>query len=327
MIQATLPLRSLGQSSITISAIGLGCWQFSEGRGLGGYWPALEQNEVEEIIKLCIESGINWFDTAEIYGNGKSEEALSAALNALGDKASDILIATKWWPLFRRANSITQTIEQRLTCLQGRKIDLYQVHQPFSFSSVEAEMKEMVKLVESEKIRTIGVSNFNEEKMRKAYQVLKKQGIPLVSNQVKYSLLDRRIEKNGVMKAAKELGITIIAYSPLEQGILSGKFHKDPNLIKKSSGPRKYMPAFKEAGLKKSQPLITLLEKMALEYNVSPTQIALNWLIHFHGETVVAIPGATKTQHAKENAGVLTFQLSDSHLHEIDKVSKEVARF
>lgn len=227
----------------------------------------------------------------------------------------------------RGAGSITITIDKRIKALQGKTIDLYQIHQPFSFSGVKAEMDAMIELLENNKIKNVGVSNFNEAKMREADQVLKSAGYSLASNQVKYSLLDRRIETNEVLDAAKELGITIIAYSPLEQGILSGKFHKNPEMIKNISGPRKYSNLFKRSGLEKTRPLIDLLEKFAEKYGVSQTQIALNWLIHFHGDTVVAIPGASKLHHAQENIGTLQFSLSKEDMDEIDLVSRAVSKF
>ncbi|WP_352222830.1 aldo/keto reductase [Bacillus sp. SM2101] len=326
MESTMIPLRKLGKSDLEISALGLGTWQFSKGNGMvGRFWPVLEKEEIQEIVKISLEGGINWFDTAEVYGKGKSEEGLADALNGLGDKANDALIATKWWPAMRTAKSITKTIDERLKALKGRKIDLYMVHQPFSFSSVKAEMDEMAELLKSGKICHAGVSNFNEEKMREAHKVLDQHGFPLVSNQVKYSLLDRRIEKNGILDAAKELGITLIAYSPLEQGLLTGKFHKNPDLIKNMSGPRKHFSSFKTSTLERTKPLIDLLDNLADEYNVSPSQVALNWLIHFHGETIVAIPGATKNHHAQENIGALTFKLSQNHLDELDMVSRDVS--
>lgn len=239
--------------------------------------------------------------------------------------SEEALIATKWWPMFRTAGSITKTIDERIQALKGKTIDLYQIHQPFSFSSVRKEMKQMASLIESGKIRYAGVSNFDAAKMGEAHNVLKSHGFTLASNQVKYSLADRRIERNGVLNTAKELGISIIAYSPLEQGILTGKFHKNPDLIKKMSGPRKHFSHFKPAALKCTQPLIDLLDKLALEYSVSASQIALNWTVHYHGETVVAIPGASKKHHAEENIGTLAFKLSQKHLDEIDRVSKECA--
>jgi aryl-alcohol dehydrogenase-like predicted oxidoreductase len=328
MIETLVPLRRLGRSDLNVSALGLGCWQFSQAVGLvGRFWPKMQQDNIEAIIKLSLDGGINWFDTAEIYGNGQSEMALAAALNHLGAREEDALIATKWWPLFRTSSSITRTIDQRLHALKGRSIDLYQVHQPFSLSNVRNEMEAMAKLVQDQKIRYVGVSNFNAKQMKESHQVLQEQGLSLVSNQVRYSLLDRRIENNGILETAQELGITIIAYSPLEQGILSGKFHKNSEMIRNLGAPRKYSRLFKPAGLEQTKPLIDLLENKAQSYGVSVSQIALNWLIHYHGDTVLAIPGASKTQHAQENIGTLQFRLSQDDLEEIEKLSSKSARF
>ena len=123
------------------------------------------------------------------------------------------------------------------------------------------------------------------------------------------------------METAQELGVTIIAYSPLAQGLVSGKFHKDRELIKKRVGSRKYMNKFKLDGLIKSQPIIDKLKIVAVEYNAAPSQVALNWIINFHGDMVVAIPGATKIRQAVENTGAMNFTLSKEHLDMLDQVS------
>jgi len=314
-------LRPLGQSELMLTPIGLGCWQFSKQKNLAGkFWPTLEDELIERIVSLSLEGGINWFDTAEVYGNGASEKTLSKALQALGKKPNEVIIATKWWPLFRFASNIPKTINKRIEALTPYPIDLYQVHQPFGFSNEKSEVKAMAKLVKEKNIRHIGVSNFSANKMQSAWEALQKHGIPLVSSQMSYSLLNRKIESNGVMDVAKRLGISIIAYSPLAQGILTGKFHDNPELIKKV-GFRKSSPQFKPAGLEKSRPLIMTLKELALKYEVTPAQISLNWLIHFHAETVFAIPGATKEIHVKENTGTMSFRLSDEDLNRLDKES------
>jgi aryl-alcohol dehydrogenase-like predicted oxidoreductase len=238
----------------------------------------------------------------------------------LGKNPGDVIVATKWWPMFRFASNILKTIDVRLKCLDPFPIDLYQVHQPYGFSSEVKEMEAMAKLVEARKIRYVGVSNFSAKQMRSAWETLQKFGISLVSNQVQYSLLQRKIETNGVLNTAKELGITIIAYSPLAQGLVTGKFHDNPELLK-NIGFRKYTSMFKPKGLEKSRPVTDLVKKLALNYEVTPSQVALNWLINFHGESVVAIPGATKAQHAKENTGTMKFRLSQEDMQLLDDVS------
>jgi len=180
-------------------------------------------------------------------------------------------------------------------------------------------MNAMADLVEAGKIRSIGVSNFSAKMMRKAHAVLARRGIPLVSNQVKYNLLARDIEDNGVLDAAKELGITIICYSPLEMGLLSGKFHKDPNLL--SSRPRGRRNALGKK-IEASRPLIDVLSKIAESKSATVSQVALSWLVTFSGETVVAIPGASKPKHAEESAGAMKIALTSDEMERIDHISR-----
>lgn len=316
-----LSLRSLGKSDLMITPIGLGCWQFSKRKNMAGkFWPKLEDDLIKQMVKISLEGGINWFDTAEIYGNGASEKALAASLNDIGKKPGEIIVATKWWPMFRTASNIQKTIDKRIEALAPYPIDLYQVHQPWGFSNGKAEMEAMANLVKEHKIRYVGVSNFSAAQMRSAWETLQKHGIQLVSNQVRFNLIDRRIESNGILQTAKELGITIIAYSPLAQGLVTGKFHDNPDLLK-NIGMRKYSVPFKSAGMGKSRPVVKAVQELAIKYNVTPSQIALNWLINSQGETVVAIPGATKESHAKENAGAMNFSLTAEDLSLLDKKS------
>lgn len=313
--------RILGKSGIMVTPIGLGCWQFSKQNNMAGkFWPTIDDEVINEIVNVSLKGGINFFDTAEIYGNGASEKALSKALQNAGIKPGEIIIATKWWPMLRFASNIKKTIHDRLSALKPYPIDLYQIHQPFGFSGEKGEMNAMAEIFENEHIRSIGVSNFSASKMRNAWKILHKKDISLASNQVKYNLLDRRIESDGTLKTAKELGISIIAYSPLAQGLLSGKFHDNPDLIQ-SLGMRKYTPAFTRRALEKSQPVINLVKELAVKYAVTESQIALNWLINFNGDTVLAIPGATKESHAVDNTGAMSFRLSDEDMYKLDRVS------
>ncbi len=314
-------LRTLGKSGLQVTPIGLGTWQFSKRNNMAGkIWPDLDDELIRKVVQISLDGGINWFDTAEIYGNGASEIALAKALTACGKNPHEVLVATKWWPLFRTASNISKTIGKRLEALTPFPIDLFQVHQPFGFSGEVKEMDAMAKLVGEGKIRAVGVSNFSAKKMHSAWEVLKKQGIPLASNQVQYSLLNRKIESNGIMETAKELGISIIAWSPLAQGLVTGKFHDNPELLKKV-GMRKHFSMFKPAGIEKSRPLIALIKSMAVKYNTSPAQVSLNWLINFHGDVVVAIPGATKEHHARENTGAMGFNLTSDDMTLLEKES------
>ena len=315
--------RPLGGTNIHVTPIGLGMMEFAGGGGLMGFaFPVIDQQEKNATVQAGLDGGVNWFDTAELYGAGVSETSLSTALKAAGKKDQDVIIATKWWPLFRTANNIPRTIDERIRYLDGYTIGLYQVHQPFSFSTPEAEMDAMAELVKARKIRSVGVSNFNAEQMRRAHRQLQKHGLPLASNQVRYSLLDRRIEKNGVLETAKELDITIIAYTPLESGLLSGKYHKEPALLEKKS---RIWRTMLQRGLEKSRSLVAALEEIAARYNVTAAQVALNWVINSQGETVVTIPGVTKVSQAQESAGAMKFMLTREEIAQLSKVSASIA--
>ena len=312
--------RRLGQTEIEITPIGLGVMQFAGGEGIFGMmFPEISQEKMNGIIKTALDGGINWFDTAEIYGRGRSERGLSNGLRAAEKKDDEVIVATKWFPMFRTARNIPRTISDRLHFLNGYSIDLYMVHQPWGFSPPEAEMEAMADLVEKGKVRAIGVSNFNVEHMRRAHRALQKRGLPLAVNQVQYSLLHRKVETNGVLAAAKELGVTITAWSPLASGLLTGKFHKDPEILNQTLFGRR-MQLRRE--IERSRPLVQALEEIANEHDATPAQIALNWLIHFQGEAVVAIPGASKVKQAEESAGVMNFKLSNEAMARLDELSR-----
>jgi aryl-alcohol dehydrogenase-like predicted oxidoreductase len=314
--------RQLGRSELKVSPIGLGCMQFS-GWMMAIYWNSPPQEKINEIVQVSLEGGINWFDTAEIYGFGHSERALSTALQKAGKKNGDVIIITKWNPIMRTASSIAKTFPTREKHLAPFKIDLFQVHLPISLSSVEAQMNAMADLLDTNKIKAVGVSNFSEEHMRHAQKALIARGYSLASNQVIYSLLNRRIESNGILETAKELGISIIAYSPLARGILSGKYHQNPEVMSK-------LPLIRRRTIKghveKSRELVELLMAVASSYGVSASQVALAWLVNYHGDTVVAIPGASRVEQARQNCGALALKLKQDEMERIEQISHQFIR-
>jgi aryl-alcohol dehydrogenase-like predicted oxidoreductase len=255
-----------------------------------------------------------------MYGGGVSEKSLADGLKAAGKNDQEVLITTKWRPFLRTANNIPISVEDRLRFLGGYSISNFMIHQPMSFSSPETEMNAMADLVETGKIRSVGVSNFNADRMRRAHAALEKRGLPLVVNQVYYSLLHRDIETNGVLKTAKELGITIIAYTPLERGLLTGKYHKNPEALEKKSWI--WRTSLKRR-IERTRPLIAIMEEVALQHNATIGQVALNWLINFAGDTVVTIPGATKVYQAEESAGAMKFVLSTNELASLDEATRK----
>jgi aryl-alcohol dehydrogenase-like predicted oxidoreductase len=319
---ANIQLRHLGKTDILVSPVGLGVMEMAGGGGLiGPMFPVISQEDKNAIIKAALDGGINWFDTAEMYGAGVSERSLATGLKAAGKTDKDVIVATKWQPLLRTARNIPISIADRLRFLDGFSIANYMVHQPYSFSSPEAEMNAMADLVEAGKIRSVGVSNFNASRMRRAHAALAKRGLPLAVNQMRYSLLSREIETNGVLETAKELGVTITAYTPLGRGLLSGKYHKDPELLRRMKGFRK---VDMQRNLERTRPLINAMQDLAAKYEVTVAQVALNWVINFNGETVVTIPGATKVRQAEESAGAMKFQLTREEMVHLAELSSKL---
>ncbi|MFP4331598.1 MAG: aldo/keto reductase [Spirochaetaceae bacterium] len=317
---------NLGRTDLTVSPVGLGCWQFSQGKGLvGRYWDTLPQRQVTAIVRASLEGGVNWFDTAEVYGKGASERSLAAALDDVGPAREEYLIADKWFPAFRFAGNIERSYPGRVENLGGRSVDLHQIHQPFSLSSVEQQARELGKLVTARRVRAVGVSNFNEKRMRLAAATLWEQGVPLATNQMRYSLIDREIERNGVLEAAEELGVTVIAYSPLAQGILTGKFHGEER-IEAKSGPRKHLRRFKPEGLARTEDLLARLRRIAEGHGASPAQVALAWTVQFHGSRIVAIPGASSVTQARSNAKAMELTLSTDELYELAEAGSEAEK-
>jgi aryl-alcohol dehydrogenase-like predicted oxidoreductase len=324
---ASHELRKLGQTEIFLSPIGLGCWQFSKGRGLTGrYWKSLADEEINQIVEESHRGGINWFDSAEAYGFGESERALRRAIDEVVQDREDIIIATKWWPLLRSSRSLLNSIDERLDALGVSIIDLYQIHHPYSFSSTQSEMRAMIRLVESGKIRAIGLSNYSAKAMRDAHKELSKHGLTLASNQVEYSLLNRKIEKNGILDTARELGISIIAYSPLAQGLLTGRFHKDPTQIYQVRAFRRIFWTITQKKIEQSRDIIQVLQRLAVKYEVTLAQIAINWVINTQGNQVVAIAGASSKEQAHENVQSMNFELSEEDIHSLNEVSTRFAQ-
>ncbi len=181
----------------------------------------------------------------------------------------------------------------------------------------------MADLVSDGKIQAVGVSNFNADQMKGAQNTLKKRGLGLASNQVFYNLLDRRIEYNGVLETARELGIALIAWAPLASGILTGKFHKAPEIL---AG----IPAVRRNRVKKrledTRPVIEVLDQIASKYGSEPAQVALAWLIH-QGEDIVAVPGATRVGHVMEGIGAMNLTLAAVDLDRLNDVSLDQSRY
>jgi aryl-alcohol dehydrogenase-like predicted oxidoreductase len=331
--ETAMDARTLGGTDIRISPIGLGCWQFSQGKGATGrMWSVLDDATMDEIVATSLRGGVTWFDTAQAYGNGASECALGAALRRNEVEPGSVAVATKWLPILKPARDIPRTIGTRISCLAPYPIDLFQVHIPWSVSSVRSQMREMAALVHAGKVRTVGVSNFSARQMARAGAALQAEGLPLASNQVRINLLDRAIERNGVLELAREHRVTLIAYSPLAQGVLTGRYHDDPARVHALPWGRRsrLSPSSRfltPEGLARSAPLISELRAVGEAHGATPTQVALAWLVNHYGDTVVAIPGASRPEHAAEAAAAMDLHLSEAEMESIDGLSRAVARW
>jgi aryl-alcohol dehydrogenase-like predicted oxidoreductase len=285
---------------------------------------------MDAVVDAALSGGVTWFDTAQAYGNGASERALSAALQHRSVEPGEVVVATKWLPIAKPAKNIPHTIGTRIACLQPYPIDLFQVHSPGSVSSIPAQMREMAKLVRAGKVRAVGVSNFSVKQMAQAAAALRDEGLTLASNQVRINLLDRRVESNGVLAAAQGLGVTLIAYSPLAQGVLTGRYHADPALVRALPWGRRsrLSPSSRfltPEGLRRSAPLIAELRAVGEAHGASVAQVALAWLVTRYGDTVVAIPGASRPEQAAATAAAMELRLTEAEMASIDAISAAIA--
>ena len=231
---------------------------------------AAPQPQVDVIVNSALDGGITWFDTAEMYGRGQSERGLSAGLTHAGITPGDVTVATKWSPVGRTANSIERTIGDRLAALDPFPIDLHQIHFPAgNFSPIRKQVHAMARLAEAGKIRGVGVSNFTARQMELAHAALAEHGIPLATNQVQINLLHRGIERNGVLEKARRLGVTLIAYSPLASGMLTGKFHDDRSLLTNRPRVRRLINGLTDKRLDRTAPLIDGLRDIAAAHSAT----------------------------------------------------------
>ncbi|MEV4217026.1 aldo/keto reductase [Nonomuraea sp. NPDC049725] len=318
--------RTLGTTDIEISPIGLGCMQFTGGRSVAKYIVRdIGQETVTAVVGASLDGGVTWFDTAEMYGGGQSERMLATALKECGIAPGEVTVATKWPPLGRTAGHIGRSIGSRLRHLGGHPIHLYQIHMPTgSLSSIPAQLRAMAALQRAGKVRHVGVSNFSARQMELAHRVLAQEGVTLAANQVRINLLHRNVERDGVLDTARRLGVTLIAYSPLEGGILTGRFHDDPARVRDLPPMRRVFghSRLTAKGLARTAPLVAAMKDLGRAHGVSPAQVALNWLITHYGETVVAIPGASRPAQAAEAAGAMAFELDRAERDLLDELSR-----
>jgi aryl-alcohol dehydrogenase-like predicted oxidoreductase len=286
-----------GPDTTRISRIGLGAWQF--GSPEWGYGKEYAGQEAHAIVRRALELGVTLFDTAEIYGFGRSERILGAAI---GEDRDSVFLATKLFPLLPVAPVVEQRAVASANRLGTRRLDLYQVHQPNPVVRDGTIMRGMRALQRVGLVGEVGVSNYSLDRWRAAEQAL---GSRVLSNQVRYSLVDRSPEQY-LLPFAEMTGHLVIAYSPLAQGLLSGKYdrdHRPANRIRASS------PMFLPENLDRAGDLIATLREVADAHAATPAQIALAWVIRH--PAVAAIPGASSVGQLESNVAAADIDLTD----------------
>jgi aryl-alcohol dehydrogenase-like predicted oxidoreductase len=302
---------SLGRTEMRVSALGIGAWQWGD-RYLWGYGGGYGDADLRRAFEFTLDAGINFIDTAELYGPHTSERKLGEFLRT---RAAKPIIATKFFPYPWRwqRGALLRALHGSLQRLGLAQVELYQTHWPSGPVAIETWMEAMAEAVKTGLTRAVGVSNYNLEQMQRAQATLAKRGVALTSNQVEYSLLERSPERTGVLAACKEMGVTLIAYSPLAKGILSGKYTPE-NL---PPGLRRHR--YHRERLRAMQPLLGLLKEIGeARGGKTRSQVALNWLIC---KGALPIPGAKNPQQAQENAGALGWRLTEAEVAALDAAS------
>jgi len=312
--------RQLGKSDLSISTVGLGCWAIG-----GWWWGGTDVNESIAAVQKAIDVGMTFIDTAPVYGWGLAEEIVGRALEGRRDRA---VIATKCGVIWDREQgelffedaghrifrclskeNILREVEVSLRRLRTDRIDLYQCHWPDKTTPLELTMDALLTLRDQGKIRAIGVSNFTASMHAECL----KHG-PLHSSQPRYNMLDRKMEKD-VLPFCRKHNVGVVAYSPLEQGILTGKVTPDREFA--PDDYRTKRPWFQKENLRRALGFLDRIRPIAEEHGKSLTQLAIAWVLSQPGVTA-AIVGARRPEQVEHNAGGAGWQLTDDELQRIE---------
>ncbi len=314
----TYQQRVLGASGLEVSPLGLGTNRWGGKRGQG-------ESALYQTFQTALDSGLTFFDTAEIYTGGESERVLG---ECMGRDQRPVVIATKFAPLPNRLSphALMDALDASLSRLGIETIDLYYIHWPYTLMRVDALMDMMALAVRIGKIRAVGVSNFSAKQMRQAAARLARYHIPLAANEVHYSLLHRQPEVNGVLQACQDLNVALVAYRPLESGQLRAQPVTGPE--KDAPAPRKrvgFLSTRKSRSQTTRQEQMNILQEtlgeIARAHEKTVSQVALNWLLQ-RDEHIIPIPGSSSVTHLVENLGALNWQLGEEEYALLDTVSQ-----
>jgi aryl-alcohol dehydrogenase-like predicted oxidoreductase len=308
--------RTLGKTDIPLSAIGLGCMGMST-----SYGPADEQESITTLHR-ALDLGMNFWDTADVYGDGANEELVS---KVLVENRIKIFIATKFG--FRTRNTpsgeesyidgspkyVKQAVEGSLRRLNIETIDLYYAHRVDPTTPIEETVDAMADLVKEGKVRYLGFSEASPESLRKAHAVH-----PIAALQNEYSLLSRDIEKE-MLSLTKELGVTLVAFSPLSRGLVTNKL--DVSALEENDF-RKHLPRYSGEYLENNQNLASEFAALAASKNITPAQLALAWVLT-QEDNIIPIPGTKRRKYLEENAAAADIILSDEEIEETEGLLKK----
>jgi aryl-alcohol dehydrogenase-like predicted oxidoreductase len=308
--------RQLGNSDMQITAMGIGAWAIG-GSGWAFGWGPQDDNESIAAIRHALDSGINWIDTAAVYGLGHSEEVVAKALEGRPDKPYVFTKCERVWneqlqiQKSLKRDSIRRELEASLRRLKVDTIDLYQIHWPEPDEDIEEGWSTLAELKAEGKVRYIGVSNFNVEQLKRAQAIA-----PVTSLQPPYSLVSPEIEESILPHAAAN-NIGVIVYSPMKSGLLTGKMSRERIASLPADDFRKNTPNFQEPLLTRNLELVELLRSIGARHSKGPGEVAIAWTLR-RPEVTAAIVGFRSPQQVDGVIGAADFRLSPAELQEID---------
>jgi aryl-alcohol dehydrogenase-like predicted oxidoreductase len=293
--------------------MGLGAWSWGD-RFFWHYGHGYTDEDIADAFRIYLAAGVRLVDTAEVYGSGRSEHLIGRLIKDFGQTA---FVATKFFPLPYRftKKSVVRALRGSLDRLDLEQVDLYQLHWPSSVVPNDIYVEGLADALQQGLTRAVGVSNYNLVNMQRAQNILSRHGIPLASNQVEYSLLDRTVEKNGLLDYCREIGVRLIAYSPMAMGLLTGKYTVETP--PPGERGRKYAPLLKDL-----PPLIALLTEIGRGHGGKTSgQVAINWVICKGG---LPIPGAKTAQQAEQNVEAVGWRLTPEEIKTLDGASDKI---
>ena len=319
--ESSFATRQLGNSDMHLTAVGFGAWAIGGGDWQFA-WGHQEDDESVEAIERSIELGINWIDTAAIYGLGHSEEVVARALQGVEKKPYVFTKCSMRWDdkreIYRslKAGSIREEVENSLTRLKVGVIDLYQIHWPQPEDEIEEGWEAMAKLQQEGLIRWMGVSNFNVAQMKRVQAIA-----PITSLQPPYSLLNRKVEEE-ILPFCEQNNIGVINYSPMASGLLTGKMTAERIKNMPQDDWRRKSPNFLEPKLTRNLELVELLREIGASHNVEPGVVAIAWTLRNTAVTA-AIVGARNGRQVEGTLAAVKFRLSEEEGRRIDRFVKE----